>query len=94
VRTSTYACGKAVTGPFGPLVNPLGKKIRLPAGVITLTQDNRAVCLSDLMDDVERFASTIETMVNSAYDANPTFNQRFAADVLVSATMKEVGDER
>jgi hypothetical protein len=62
-------------------------------GLITLTQDDRAVCLSDLMDDVERFASTIETMVDGAFKANPNFSQRFAADVLVSLTMKEAPED-
>jgi len=88
IRTSTYMCGKAAAGCIRPLINPLGRSIRLPVGLITLTQDSVSVCLSDLMDDVERFAGSIETMVEQAFNDDPNLADRYGADVVVSVSLR------
>jgi hypothetical protein len=93
LHTSTFLCGKAVTGAVRTLVNPLGKKLRLPIGLITLTQDTVEVCLSDLMDDVERFAATIESMISHTFQAHPEFTERYAADVVIGLVGKAIPPE-
>ena len=80
---STFLCGKAFKGAVRNLVNPLGKTIRLPIGLITLTQDTVEVCLSDLMTDVDRFAAMMEDMVGHTYQSNPGLTERYAADVVI-----------
>ena len=71
VDCCTYICGKVEHAGVRPLLNPVGQVIRLPVGLITLTQDPHSVCVSNLFGLVECFAVEFEGMFAAAVKANP-----------------------
>jgi hypothetical protein len=85
IKTSSFFAGFMEQGEK-PLLNPLGKAIRLPVGLITLWQENLSICISDLITDVERLAQELETSAAAAFDANPQLATTFASDVAVTMT--------
>jgi hypothetical protein len=84
----SYLCGKLTPGER-PFVNPLGRAIRRPVGLITLSQDPISVSLSELFGHTERFAAGLEHMTSEMFRANPTLTETYASDVLVAVTMVE-----
>lgn len=55
-----------------PMVNPLGKEVEIPIGLIALTATDVTVCLSDVVHAVERFAERLERAAATAFAALPT----------------------
>jgi hypothetical protein len=88
IRCAAYLPGKAVPGARSPLVNPCGRKIRYPVGLITLSQHPVSVCISDLIEDVERFGAALEQMIGQSYADSPALNARLASDVTVVVHMR------
>ncbi len=54
-----------------PMVNPLGREVEIPIGLITLTAAEVTVCLSDVLQAVERFAERLEHVAATAFAALP-----------------------
>jgi hypothetical protein len=54
-----------------PLVNPLGKRIEIPIGLITLSAAGETVCLSDIVSAVRLFAGRLERAVAAAFSLLP-----------------------
>jgi hypothetical protein len=69
-----------------PLLNPMGKPIRLPVGLITLFQQNLSISISDLINDVERLAQELERSATAAFDADPRLARTYASDVVITMT--------
>ena len=93
LRCYAFLPGKAAGGGGGPIVNPAGRSVRSPVCLITLTQPPNAVCLSDLLEDVEVFAKDFEVLVAAQFAANPNLKPRQAADITVCASMMFLPDE-
>jgi hypothetical protein len=54
-----------------PLVNPLGKRIEIPIGLVTLSAAGESVCLSDIVAAVWRFGGRLERAAAAAFAALP-----------------------
>jgi hypothetical protein len=54
-----------------PLVDPRGKRIEIPIGLITLAAAGETVCLSDIVSAVRRFAARLERAAWAAFSALP-----------------------
>lgn len=54
-----------------PMVNPLGKEVEIPIGLVTLTAAEVTVCLSDVLQAVGRFAERLERAAATAFVALP-----------------------
>jgi hypothetical protein len=54
-----------------PLVNPLGKRIEIPIGLVTLSAAGETVCLSDIVSAVRLFAGRLERAVAAAFSSLP-----------------------
>jgi hypothetical protein len=54
-----------------PMVNPLGKEVEAPIGLVTLFAKEVTVCLSDVVQAVERFAERLERAAATAFAALP-----------------------
>jgi hypothetical protein len=54
-----------------PMVNPLGKEVEIPIGLVTLFAKDVTVCLSNVMHGVERFAERLERAAATALAALP-----------------------
>lgn len=50
-----------------PVVNPLGKNVSIPIGLITLTAGEHFVCLSDVMISVEKVTMWLEQELKSRF---------------------------
>ena len=93
IDSCTYVCGKLEHDGQRPLLNPTGKMIRLPVGLITLSQDPHSVCVSDLLGLAERFVVEFEKMTAAAFKLNPLFAETHPSDILIRLTMASGGDE-
>lgn len=82
VYSCSYFCGKFTEGQR-PLINPLGRPIRRPVGLITLTQESVAVSISELFGYAELFAAGLEQMIDQQFQANPLLTRTYASDVLI-----------
>jgi hypothetical protein len=54
-----------------PVVNPLGRRIEIPIGLVTLSAAGETVCLSDIVSAVWRFAGRLERSVAAAFASLP-----------------------
>ncbi len=54
-----------------PMVNPLGKEVEIPIGLVELTAAEVTVCLSDVLQAVARFAGRLERAAATAFAALP-----------------------
>jgi hypothetical protein len=54
-----------------PMVNPLGKRVAIPIGLVTLSAAGETVCLSDIVSVVRRFAGRLEHSVTAAFSTLP-----------------------
>jgi hypothetical protein len=54
-----------------PMVNPLGKQVEIPIGLVTLTAADVTVCLSNVVQAVERFAERLERAAATAFATLP-----------------------
>jgi hypothetical protein len=52
-------------------VNPLGKRVEIPIGLVTLSAAGQSVCLSDIVAAVWRFGGRLEQAAAAAFAALP-----------------------
>jgi hypothetical protein len=52
-------------------VNPAGKTVEIPIGLVTLSAAGETVCLSDIVFAVRRFAGRLERAAAAAFSALP-----------------------
>jgi hypothetical protein len=71
-----------------PMINPVGKRIRLTADLITLTASTHSICLSEVMRDIEKLTSQMEEQFSKQFDDLPTF----PADLLVAIDLAQTTD--
>jgi len=90
VHSCSYMCGHQRPGTKPPMINPAGRRISLPVGLITIVQDQVSVCISDLIEDVIRFANTMAQILQDGINGDGRLKERYAADVLVVTQMKFV----
>ena len=64
--------GTLAAGHRAPLVNPWGKLVHVPVGMVTLTAAEKDVCLSDLMDALTTFTACLEHAAGEAFAALPS----------------------
>jgi hypothetical protein len=69
-----------------PIVNPLGRKVELPIGLVTLTAAGEMVCLSEVVAAVQQFAGRLEQAAAVAFSALPpdTVGARASLDLQLS----------
>jgi hypothetical protein len=89
IYSCSYFCGKVTAGQR-PIINPMGKGIRRPVGLITLVQEAVSVSISELIGYAESFAAGLERMVEQQFEANPAFAQTYASDVVVCLSFAPV----
>ncbi len=51
-----------------PLVDPFGRMMQLPVGLITLSVNEKTVCLSDILDDLKKLADELEAKLKLWFD--------------------------
>lgn len=49
------------------IVNPLGKSVDIPIGLITLTASGHAVCISDIMERVQQLTVKVEEQIKEQF---------------------------
>jgi hypothetical protein len=54
-----------------PLVNPLGKRVEVPIGLVTLSAAGESLCLSDVVAAVWRFGGRLERAAGAAFSSLP-----------------------
>jgi hypothetical protein len=82
IQSCMFASGMMRPGER-PIINPLQKQIRLPVGLITLTQDNHSVVISDLVFSVEKLAKGTEAAFADSFNAEHCLGERYGADSVV-----------
>jgi len=70
-----------------PFVNPSGRKTGLPVGLITLSVNEKVVCLSAVLDELQNLTSELEARVKSWFEGKPAAG----SDVLVVAELEFSG---
>ena len=72
-----FHVGLLMPGTMGPtyelpMVNPLGREVEIPIGLVTLTAaEGQDVCLSEVVSAVGRFAGRLERAAAAAFSALP-----------------------
>ena len=72
----------------GPLVNPAGKNIELPTGLITLTAGEHTADLSASITLMETRTRSLEKQLDAFIESNNLTGDRAGADLFVRATLK------
>ena len=66
LKISVYIPGRLAKAKGHPIVNPIGKDIETPVGLITLTAAETTVNLSEVIEVVERFKSRYEKALQNS----------------------------
>jgi hypothetical protein len=70
--TCTIVAGTLFQNMDSSLINPLGKNVNVPVDLITLTANNNAICLSDVIQHVEKLTRSIERgLIEQFKDLHP-----------------------
>jgi hypothetical protein len=86
--TCTILAGTIFQSMDGLLINPLGKEIKAPVDLITLTANNSVICLSDVMRHVEKLTRSMESGLHEQLKNMPPAQ----GDVMACAEI-EFGDK-
>ena len=86
VRSCMYASGRMKPGSR-QLINPAGKTILLPVGVITLSQDTASICVSDLVVSVQKLAGEIQEICAVSFGSDPRLKETYGSDCVVRLDM-------
>lgn len=93
IQSCMYHCGKMQPPGNKKFVQFHNRPIRTPVGLITLTQDDVSVCISDIIEDVERIARALEDMVQRNVDRNPALVEQYGADIVLTVMLGPAPNE-
>jgi hypothetical protein len=93
IQSCMYHCGKMKPPGNRRFVQFHGRRIRVPVGLITLTQDDISVCISDIIEDVERVARTLEDMVQRNINRNAELVEHYGADIVLSVMLAPLPED-
>ena len=54
------------------IVNPLGKNVEVPVGLVTLTAAGQSVCLSEILERVEQLTAKLEEQLTQQFADLPS----------------------
>ena len=71
----------------GPIVNPCGKNVELPSGMVSITACEHTADLSEAMTVLRHRVSEIENQIENFVDANNLKGSQAGADLLIQLTI-------